>query len=54
VPLYTKCLRCGGWRLVPEDPSGKAQFPTGLMMNTPTAPGKMCTCDEERAAKTDS
>ncbi len=50
MPLWTKCLKCGNWKEMPTDPSGKS-FSTGLMMNAPTAPGELCACDDDGGKK---
>lgn len=44
MPLYTKCLKCGGWLEMPADAGGAMQLPTGLMMSAPKLPGPPCTC----------
>jgi len=45
MALYTKCLTCGGWRKVPDDPAAAGKLPTGLMMNAPTPPANLCRCE---------
>lgn len=49
MPLFTKCLKCGGWKQMPEDPDEQAQLPTGMMMNVPEPPENLCTCDNDAA-----
>ncbi len=49
MPLFTKCLKCGGWRQMPDDPSAQSHFPTGLMMNVDQPPGNLCRCDDDAA-----
>jgi hypothetical protein len=31
---------------MPEDPAEAGKFPTGLMMNAPTPPSNLCSCQE--------
>ena len=49
MPLFTKCLKCAGWKQMPEDPTAQNQFPTGLMMNVPEPPANLCSCDVAEA-----
>ncbi len=51
MPLYTKCLKCGGWLQLPENPDGAMQLPTGMMMSAPKMPGPPCTCPEREKEK---
>ncbi|HEX9729720.1 MAG TPA: hypothetical protein VGA37_14550 [Gemmatimonadales bacterium] len=52
MALYTKCLTCGGWREIPEDPDAQSKYPTGLMMNADRPPAKLCTCAADGAGGT--
>lgn len=52
MPLYTKCLKCAGWKAMPENPVAGDTQTTGLMMNLPEPPKNPCTCgdtEEEKA-----
>jgi hypothetical protein len=51
VPLYTKCFKCGGWREVPDKPTGQDQFPTGLLKNVPEPPPDLCSCGDDAVRK---
>lgn len=50
VPLYTKCMKCGGWKQMPDNPTEDDQMSTGMMMNLPEPPKHLCTCDTQGAA----
>jgi hypothetical protein len=51
VPLYTRCLKCGGWRQMPEDPTQQDQVATGMMLNVPEPPRNLCSCDDDSQDK---
>ena len=47
MPLYTRCLKCGNWKEMSENPTEQDQIATGMMLNRPEPPGNMCTCEKD-------
>lgn len=47
MALYTKCLKCGKWKGVAENPSAEDQIPTGMMMYRNEPPKDLCACDAD-------
>lgn len=52
MPLYTKCLKCGGWKAMPESPGTGNALATGLMMNLPEPPKNLCSCSDTAVSDT--
>ena len=43
--LWTKCMKCGGWKEMPSNPTEGGGFPTGMMLTADSLPGTACSCD---------
>ena len=47
ITRQEKCLKCGGWRQMQENPTEKDQIATGMMMNLPEPPANVCSCNAD-------